>query len=44
MEKIVDEKEEILPDGKKRILYFVKWEGYSDDKNTWEPEANLIIG
>lgn len=31
--------------GKKKVqgkwLYYVKWEGYSDDNNTWEPIENL---
>ena len=26
---------------KGRILYHLKWEGYSDSENTWEPKENL---
>lgn len=25
----------------KRVQYLVKWEGYSEDQNTWEPLSNL---
>lgn len=25
----------------RRTLYEVKWEGYPDSENTWEPAANL---
>ncbi|SOV79288.1 heterochromatin protein 1 [Plasmodium sp. gorilla clade G3] len=27
---------------KNGFIYLVKWKGYSDDENTWEPESNLI--
>ena len=36
VEKIVDYREI-----KSVQQYLVKWKGYSDDENTWEPEANL---
>ncbi|SBS90863.1 heterochromatin protein 1, putative (HP1) [Plasmodium ovale curtisi] len=27
---------------KNGFIYLVKWKGYSDDENTWEPESNLL--
>ncbi|CDW89607.1 UNKNOWN [Stylonychia lemnae] len=36
VEKILQKKKE----GKK-VYYLVKWEGYGDDQNTWEPVCNL---
>ena len=36
VEKILDMK---VVDGKK--LFFLKWEGFSDSENTWEPEENI---
>ena len=35
MEEILDSR---LKHGK--LEYLVKWSGYTDDYNTWEPEAN----
>ena len=37
VEKILDKKRTQYGN----ILYLVKWVGYSDDENTWEPLANL---
>jgi len=37
VEKILDKKEI-----KGKILYFVKWEGYPDSDNTWEPIEHLL--
>ena len=30
----------IIEDG--RLLYYVKWRGWSSEDNTWEPANNLI--
>jgi hypothetical protein len=38
VEKIVDKK---WWDDDKCYKYLVKWEGYEDDDNTWEPVENL---
>jgi len=37
VEKVVDKK--ILDNG--GILYLIKWEGYPDSENTWEPKENI---
>lgn len=37
IEKIIDQKKV-----GNRIFYLVKWEGYDDDQNTWEPRTELI--
>jgi hypothetical protein len=26
----------------KEVYYLVKWDGYSSNENTWEPEKNLL--
>ena len=40
VEKILDSK--IIKKGRKRCLeYFVKWKGYDEGSNSWEPEENL---
>ena len=36
MEQVLDS---LLKRGK--LEYLVKWSGYTDDHNTWEPELNL---
>ena len=37
VEKIIDRKKE-----KGKIYYLVKWKGFKNDKNSWEPRTNLI--
>ena len=37
-EEIRDEK---FDDKTHQTLYLVKWEGYSEKENSWEPESNL---
>ncbi|KAK0416362.1 hypothetical protein QR680_012440 [Steinernema hermaphroditum] len=37
VEKILDKK----VDGRGRVKYFLKWHGFPDSENTWEPAANL---
>ena len=37
VEKIVDHK---IING--RLSYFVKWKGYKDEDNTWEPEDHFL--
>jgi len=32
----------IVPGRPNTYSYLVKWEGYGDDANTWEPEVNLL--
>ena len=36
VEKILDKRKK-----GKRVTYLVKWQGYSDEDNTWEPVSNL---
>ena len=37
IEKIVDKR--VDSDG--QVEYFVKWKGYGDEENTWEPIENI---
>jgi hypothetical protein len=43
VEEILDSAE--IPDKRhrngKRFEYFVKWQGYSNEENSWQPAANL---
>ena len=37
IEKVVDKR--VDSDG--QVKYFVKWKGYSNEENTWEPIENI---
>lgn len=41
MEKIVDERSTIFY-GREVVEYLVKWEGFGDDQNTWEPKKHIL--
>ena len=37
VEKILDKRIE----ERKMVYYLIKWKGYGDEDNTWEPKSNL---
>lgn len=40
-EYIVDEVLDVRFNSRGKLEYFIKWKGYQDDENTWEPEENV---
>lgn len=41
VEKILNKRVTVGPNGEEVIEYFLKWLNYPDDDNTWEPKCNL---
>ena len=42
VEAILDKKYKTIPlTGKSKAYYYIRWQGYGDDENTWEPIENL---
>ena len=35
--------EKIIKYDETEDMHLVKWQGYSNDENTWEPEGNLLL-